>query len=178
MSPPRRAPAARRVLAWIAVLAAAATFLWWTQVRPEPASVSVFFTGPADGATTLVAVSRTVTARGPEAALAAALGALLAGPTREERARGLSSEIPAGTRLLGVKVRDGLVTVDLSEAVASGGGSHSMRARLWQIVYTATQHPAAPQVQVLVEGQERPGLGGEGVVIDRPLSRPPAFPRF
>jgi hypothetical protein len=33
-------------------------------------------------------------------------------------------------------------------------------------------------VLVLVEGQERPGLGGEGVVIDRPLGRPPAFPRF
>jgi spore germination protein GerM len=178
VSTPRRAPAARRVLAWVVVLAAAAALLWWTQVRPQPAAVSVFFTGAADGATTLVAVSRPVTARGPEAVLRAALDALLAGPTAEERARGLSTEIPAGTRLLDVRVREGLATVDLSEAVASGGGSHSMRARLWQIVYTATQHPSASQVQVLVEGQERPGLGGEGVVIDRPIGRPPVFPRF
>lgn len=178
MSTPRRAPPARRVAVWMLVLVAAAALLWWTQTRPQRATVLVFFTGPVDGGTTVVAVSRPVTARGPQAMLAAALEALLAGPTVEERARGLSTEIPAGTRLLGVRVRDGLVTVDLSEAVASGGGSHSMRARLWQIVYTATQHASAPQVQVLVEGQERSGLGGEGVVIDRPIARPPVFPRF
>jgi spore germination protein GerM len=178
VSAPRRLPAARRVQAWIVVLAAAAALFWWAQLRPQPTTVSLYFTGPMEGGTTLVAVSRQVTVRGPGAMLAAALEALLAGPTAEERARGLSTEIPAGTRLLGVRVREGLATVDLSEAVGSGGGSHSMRARLWQIVYTATQHPSASQALVLVEGQQRPGLGGEGIVIDRPIARPPVFPRF
>ena len=168
----------KRVLPWIVVLASAAALIWWTQIRPQQTSAIVYFTGPVDGATTIVAVPRVVAGRGAEAVLRAALGALLTGPTAQERARGLSTEIPAGTRLRGVAVREGVATIDLSEAVATGGGSHSMRARLWQIVYTATQHPAAPQAQVLVEGQQRPGLGGEGVVIDRPIGRPPVFPRF
>ncbi len=167
-----------RTLAWVAVVIAVAALIWWTQLRPQATSVSVYFTGPVEGASTLVAVPRPINARGAEAVLREALVALLAGPTAEERARGLSSEIPAGTRLRSVVVREGIVTVDLNETLASGGGSHSMRARLWQIVYTATQHPAAPQAQVLIEGEQRPGLGGEGVVIDRPIGRPPTFPRF
>jgi spore germination protein GerM len=53
-----------------------------------------------------------------------------------------------------------------------------MQARLWQIVYTATQLPAAPQARLLIEGQERQALGGEGVMLEKPIGRPPAFPRF
>ncbi len=53
-----------------------------------------------------------------------------------------------------------------------------MLARLWQIVYTGTQLPAAQQVRLLIEGQDRQALGGEGVMIEKPIGRPPAFPRF
>jgi len=168
----------KRVLPWIVVLAGAAALIWWTQIRPQQTSAVVFFTGPVDGATTIVAVPRVVAGRGAEAVLRAALEALLAGPTAQERARGLSTEIPVGTRLRGVTVREGIARIDLTEAIATGGGSHSMRARFWQIIYTGTQHPAAPQVQVLIDGQERAGLGGEGLVIDRPAGRPAVFPRF
>jgi spore germination protein GerM len=168
----------RRLVVWIAVIAAAAALIWWTQIRPQETRVSVYFTGPADGSSTLVAVQRTVTGRGAEAVLKAALEALLAGPTAAERGRGLLTEIPTGTRLRRVTVREGVATIDLTEEIASGGGSTSMLARLWQIVYTGTQHSAAPQVRLLIEGQERSGLGGEGVVIDRPIGRPPVFPRF
>jgi len=168
----------RRVLVWVIVLAAGAAAIWWTQIRPQETRVSVYFTGPADGASTLVAVQRTVGGRRADAVLRAALEALLAGPMTEERARGLSTEIPTGTRLRGVTVREGVATIDLTETIASGGGSSSMQARLWQIVYTGTQHAAAQQVRLIIEGQERAGLGGEGVIIDRPIGRPPVFPRF
>jgi spore germination protein GerM len=53
-----------------------------------------------------------------------------------------------------------------------------MLARFWQIVYTATQFPVAPRVRILIEGQQRESMGGEGVVIDRPIERPAAPPRF
>jgi spore germination protein GerM len=75
-------------------------------------------------------------------------------------------------------VREGVAYVDLSGAIAAGGGSSSMQGRLWQVVYTATQMPQARQAVLLIDGQERATLGGEGVLIDRPIGRPAAFPRF
>jgi spore germination protein GerM len=110
--------------------------------------------------------------------LRAALDALLVGPTAAERAQGLTTEIPPATRARSLTVREGVAYVDLSSAIASGGGSSSMTGRLWQIVYTATQLPQAPQVRLLIDGQERTSLGGEGVLIDRPIGRPATFPRF
>ncbi|MDR7417756.1 MAG: GerMN domain-containing protein [Armatimonadota bacterium] len=167
----------RRVMIWLLVLAAASAVVWWTQVRPVPTRVDVYFVGTADNAGTLVAVERVVEGRRPEVLVRAAIEVLLAGPTADERARGLTTEIPAGVRLRGLSVRDGVATLDLSEAIASGGGSSSMQGRLWQLVYTGTQF-GVRQVRILIEGEERPALGGEGVLIDRPIGRPPAFPRF
>jgi len=168
----------RRVLVWIVVLAVAGAAIWVTQIRPVERRLRVYFIGPVDGVQTLVEVERKIEGRRPDALLRAAVEALLAGPTAEEQRKGLSTEIPAGTRLRALSVRDGIVLIDLTAAVAGGGGSTSMLARLWQIVYTGTQLPAAQQVRLLIEGQERPALGGEGVVIDKPIGRPPAFPRF
>ncbi len=168
----------RRVLAWIFVLAVAAVVIWATQIRPVETRVTVHFVGTVDGTATLVEVRRTVLGRGTEALLRGAVEALLSGPGSEERGRGLSTEIPQGTHLRSLSVRDGIAVIDLTGAIASGGGSTSMQARLWQIVYTGTQFPAAPQVRLLIDGQERQGLGGEGVLIDRPIGRPPALPRF
>ncbi len=168
----------RRPLIWIIVFAAIALVVWATEIRPVDNRVMIYFTGPADGSHTVVPIERTVRGRGADAILRGAIEGLLAGPTPDERSRGVSSEIPTGTRLRALSVREGVATIDLSEAIGSGGGSASMLARLWQIVYTGTQHPAAPQVRLLIEGQERRALGGEGVLIDRPIGRPPAFPRF
>lgn len=168
----------RRILTWVILLAAAAAVVWWMWIRPQETRVMVYFIGPANGSHTVVPVERTVRGRGADVILRGSIEALLAGPTPEDRARGLSTEIPAGTRLRSLSAREGVVSIDLSEAVASGGGSASMLARVWQIVYTGTQHPAAPQVRLLIEGAERRALGGEGVLIDRPIGRPPAFPRF
>lgn len=160
------------------ILVAAASAAWWVWVRPQPQTLDVFFVGPADGAATVVPVQRTVTGWRTEVRLRQAIDALLAGPTPQERARGLGTEIPPGVRLRSVSVADGVATVDLTEAIALGGGSSSMQGRLWQIVYTATAVPGVRQVRLFIEGEARAGLGGEGVLIDRPIGRPPAFPRF
>lgn len=148
--------------------------------RPRPATtvVSVFFTRSDGNAIMLAEVRRTVS-RGPiEAMLASALNELLAGPTTEERGRGLSTSIPPATRLRAVQVGNGVVRADFTRHVEAGGGSASMLGRFWQIVYTATQFREAQKVQVLIEGQQREAMGGEGVIIRNPVSRPPTQPRF
>lgn len=163
---------------WIAaaVVVVLASALWWVWSRPVV--IFVYFTRAESTANTLADVPRTVRGRGPAALAAAALAALLAGPTEAEQAAGLVSAIPAGTRLRNVQVRDGVVIADFTAELESGGGSASMLGRFWQIVYTATQFPQAPRVRILIDGQERTAMGGEGVIIDHPISRPPTPPRF
>ena len=43
--------------------------------------------------------------------------------------------------------------------------------QLKQIVYTATMYPTVKDVQILIDGQKREYLGGDGVYIGKPLSR-------
>ena len=71
----------------------------------------------------------------------AAMKGLLAGPTSAESAAGLTSAIPAGTRLLGLTLDGSTARVDLSSRFASGGGSLSMTARVAEVVYTVTRYP-------------------------------------
>lgn len=161
----------------VIALAAAAFGLWWV-TRPSPATVTVYFVRDDGTAGTVVPVTRTVRARGTAPLAAAALRALLAGPTEAERASGLTTAIPAGTGLRSVRLERGAVIADFSRSVESGGGSASMLGRFWQIVYTATQFPDASRVRILIDGQQRESMGGEGVLIDKPIARPATVPRF
>ncbi|MBI3976253.1 MAG: GerMN domain-containing protein [Armatimonadetes bacterium] len=167
----------RRALA-AALIILLPPLVWWFFIRPIPVDVTIYFTRGADQESTLAPVVRTVRARSTESRLREAYRALLAGPTAEERAVGLSSEIPAGTGLRGIVVGGGVAAVDFTAEVERGGGSSSMQGRVWQIVYTGTQFPAASKVRILIEGQHRQALGGEGVIIDMPIPRPTQTPTF
>ena len=142
------------------------------------ADVSVFFTRAEGTAFTVAAVRRTVVGTDTAARVGGALFALLAGPTDAERGQGLSTAIPAGTRLRSVRIADGVVWADFSREIDTGGGSASMLGRFWQIVYTATQFPDAPRVRILIEGKAEDTLGGEGVIIEQPVARPDSPPHF
>lgn len=158
-------------------VAAAVLGLWWL-TRPTSTAVEVYFVRDEGTVSTVVPVRRTVQASGTLDLLDAALRELLAGPTEAERFSGLTTAIPAGTRLRSIGVERGVVSADFTREVESGGGSASMLGRFWQIVHTATQLRAAPRVRILIEGQQRESMGGEGVVIDRPIERPATPPRF
>lgn len=162
----------------VVVLAAAVVLAVWWWLRPVQATVSVYFVRGEGTSSVLQEVGRTVRGRGTQTLLTSAIRELLAGPTPEERRAGLTTAVPAGTRLRGLQLENDVVIVDFTGEVESGGGSSSMLGRLWQIVYTATQFPQAPRVRILIDGQARDAMGGEGVLIDRPLGRPPALPHF
>jgi spore germination protein GerM len=103
----------------------------------------------------------------PEAILNAAFEQLLQGPKAAE----FASTIPTGTKLLGLQVKDDGVHVDLSQNYTTGGGSASMSGRLAQIIYTASAlQPDAP-VWLSVEGEPLEVLGGEGLMVDQPMTR-------
>jgi len=78
--------------------------------------------------------------------------ALLAGPTRQERARGLRSEIPSGTTIRDVTVSRRVVTVDLAARFAAGRDESSLQARVGQLVRTLRAVPGVLGVRVRLEG--------------------------
>lgn len=167
-----------RLIVLLLVLAAVLSLAVWSRLRPAERTVSVYFIRTVGNQSTVEAVPRLARARGTAPLLVAALQELLEGPSPSEQIKGLATAIPKGTRLRGVQIRDGIVVVDVSGEVESGGGSSSMLGRFWQIVYTATQFAETPRVRILIDGQERAAMGGEGVIIDRPVERPADLPRF
>ena len=86
-----------------------------------------------------------------------AMQALLAGPDDFERGIGMTTEIPAGTNLLGLDVVDTAATVNLSHGFQSDGAgpasSLAMRQRIAEVVFTLTQFEHVERVTITAEGR-------------------------
>ena len=120
--------------------------------------------GKFEGVPTKIAVKQ---ADKPDATLQAAFNSLLAGP----KDASVSSEIPEGTKLRSLSVKNDGVYVDLSAEFTSGGGSNSMTGRLGQVIYTATSLKPNTKVWISVEGKPLELLGGEGLEVAQPSTR-------
>lgn len=135
-----------------------------TAPAPEQVEVDVWFVRDER----VAAAARTVA---PPAVARAAMTELLRGPAEDEAATGMFTLIPAGTSLLGLRIADGVAEVDLSGDFTSGGGSLSMLTRIAQVVYTLTGFPTVESVRFLIDGERVESIGGEGVIVDPPLTR-------
>lgn len=142
---------------------------------PSPRGTTIvrayFILGGPIGSAGLVPVLREVPAT--TAVARAAMNALLDGPSADERGASpaISSTIPAGTELLGLSIKDGVATVDLSGEFESGGGSASQIGRLGQVVFTLTQFPSVDSVAFRVDGRPVTVFGSDGIVLDGPAGR-------
>ena len=103
----------------------------------------------------------------PNTVLTAAFNSLLANTNNGTA----NSTIPEGTKLRSVKIQDDGIHVDLSTEFTTGGGSASMSGRLAQVIYTATTLQPEAKVWIDVEGKPLEILGGEGLEIERPMTR-------
>jgi immunoglobulin-like protein involved in spore germination/sporulation and spore germination protein len=101
----------------------------------------------------------------------AAVFALLEGPTKGEREAGISTAVPEGVELLGLTIDGGVASVDLTSTFGSGGGSLSMFLRLAELTFTLTQFRTVDSVVLSLDGHRVGVFSGEGIVIDRPLTR-------
>lgn len=129
-----------------------------------------FVLGGQPGSVGLVPVLREIPRTAQVAS--AAMNALLAGPTAAESGeRTITSAVPTGSQLLGLAIKNGVATVDLSGEFDSGGGTTSTQNRLGQVVYTLTQFPTVKSVLFQIDGRTVTVFGSEGVVLDGPVGR-------
>lgn len=108
--------------------------------------VQVYF--PAQDGRLLVPVSRTIYGSDD---VATAVFEFLRGPKAES---GLETPLPESAQLLGVSVKDGVVTINFSGdftkiAEQSDGGVQAMRA----LMMTCTRYPGIKKVKILVDGE-------------------------
>ena len=146
-----------------AVVIAAAYFLI---PRGKAAGVKVyFFKGDK-----LFAVERPLKA--DETPLNTAFRELVAGPSAEELGQGVASRLPADVKIFSLRVQGKTAIINFNRQLGSHpGGAAQLQGMLKQIVYTATEIPGIEKAWVWLEGKTQIVLGGEGLVLDRPLSR-------
>ena len=108
-------------------------------------TVQLYF--PSATGRMLVPVTRTVFS---DADVTTAILELVKGPKPDS---GLSAPLPSDCGLLGVHMKDGVVTIDFThqfmDAVQAENGVQALRA----ILFTAAQFPGVRQVKIAVEGQ-------------------------
>jgi peptidoglycan hydrolase-like protein with peptidoglycan-binding domain len=106
----------------------------------------------------------------PTHSVAAAVTALLKGPTPAEAKLDVRTQVPSGTRLLKTSVSAGVATVDLSRPYVEGTNKASLIARLTQLVWTATAVPGVKGVRLWIDGKQASSLG-QGVSVAGTLTR-------
>jgi spore germination protein GerM len=96
---------------------------------------------------------------------------LIAGPSTEEKNKGLISLIPPATKLLSVSIRGSTAFISFNEEFQYNTyGVEGYAGQLRQIVFTVTEFPNVADVQILIEGRRIDYLG-EGVWVGSPVSR-------
>lgn len=91
----------------------------------------------------------------------AAVKLLLDGPTRDERSRGLDTDIPAGTGLVAASVKGDTAFLEFDHGLASAGRGGGLvtgvrdeyLARLAQVTFTATSVQGVKSVEIATPGQ-------------------------
>lgn len=137
-------------------------------------TVTLYFMQEQDGAMFLVPEKREIPKT--ESVAGASLEELIKGAQKP----GLTSAIPSKTRVLSIKVANGLATVDFSKEVLDANiGSEAEALGIAQIVNTLTEYPSISKVKFLVEGKEEGEINGREVrdwwghvgLYDQPFSR-------
>ena len=98
-----------------------------------------------------------------------AIQALISGPKEKEKANGVYSEIPAGTRIIAINETSDKVIINLNSAFENGGGTESLYKRLFQLIKTAKRNTTKP-VYLYINGAKVEYIGGEGIMITQPLN--------
>ncbi|MBR2525909.1 GerMN domain-containing protein [bacterium] len=98
-----------------------------------------------------------------------AVKSLINGPSEKEKKAGVYTEIPAGTRLISITETPSRVVINLTSEFENGGGTDGIYKRLFQLIKTVKLNSNLP-LYLQLDGKQVDVIGGEGVMINQPLS--------
>lgn len=98
-----------------------------------------------------------------------AIKELLNAPSKWEKSKGFTSDIPQNTKILSVRESAGSIMIDLTSAFESGGGSDSIYKRLNQLIKTVNSNTSLP-VYLYLNGVQVNVIGGDGIMLKQPLN--------
>jgi spore germination protein GerM len=134
---------------------------------PIEKSVQIYWLKTVGSEIKLTAAPVAVNEAQPNVVLKAAFEKMLQGSTDPT----LTSTIPANTKLQDLKIQPDGIHVDLSSEFTTGGGSTAMMGRVAQVIYTATTLDPNASVWISIDDKPLDVLGGEGLVLDQPMTR-------
>lgn len=117
----------------------------------------------------LKAVNRTCDSNIEKSCFEYAIKELMLAPTRWEKSKGYTSEIPQGTKVISIRESSNSVMIDLSQTFEAGGGAESTYMRVKQIIKTANSNTSRP-TYLYINGRQANVIGGEGIMIKQPLN--------
>lgn len=136
----------------------------------EKVYVNVFFIGQnANHEEVYKAVKREYDTDIDGSKLKFAITSLINGPKTNEKAKGVYTEIPAGTNVLYIRELPDKAVINLSAEFENGGGTDSLYKRLYQLIKTAKNNSDVP-VYLFIEGKRADVIGGDGIMLNQPLS--------
>lgn len=98
-----------------------------------------------------------------------AIEQLVFAPTKWEKSKGFTSEIPSDTKVLSIRESSNSIKIDLSSGFESGGGAESTYMRIKQVIKTANANTSIP-TYLYINGRQANVIGGEGIMIKQPLN--------
>lgn len=129
-------------------------------------TIKIFITDPNGN---IRSVNRKCDNSVEKSCFAFAIKELVSAPTKWEKSKGFTSEIPQGTKILSIREGEGSVMIDLSSAFETGGGAESTYTRVKQVIKTAKANTNLP-VYLYINGKQADVIGGEGIMLKQPLS--------
>ena len=143
--------------------------------KPEAADespksyVNVYFIGQTNNEEVYKIVKRNYNVQTDGTKINFAIKSLLNGPTSQEKAKGVYSEIPQGTKLISIEELPDKIIINLSGDFEQGGGTDGLYKRLYQLIKTANKNTSL-DVYLKINGKQAEVVGGEGIMINQPLN--------
>lgn len=143
--------------------------------KPEPANeslnsyVNVYFIGQSNNEEVYKIVKRKYDVKTDGTKINFSIKNLLEGPNAKEKAKGIYSEIPQGTKLISIEELPNKIVINLSVDFEQGGGTDGLYKRLYQLIKTANKNTSL-DVYLKLNGQQADVIGGEGIMINQPLN--------
>jgi spore germination protein GerM len=96
---------------------------------------------------------------------------LIKGPTAYEQGRGYITAVPSHLKIRSINVTGKTAEIDFSGVIEEGATGEILIKRIKQLVFTSTQFDNIDSIVIMINGQRRKTIGGDGLSIGGPLRR-------